>query len=184
MIQAITRDEVLNGLGQDYHCCMFGSSRHAYQCTMWPRVFDEIGGIGYLARDDAKLIGQLIFLPKHYACRIGTPTAPQNGNLERTLVISCLYVMREYAGRGIASAMISATLEFCRTHGFSRVEAVVDRRPPPECEHGTSFFPFRKFGFVLDDSREGWECWAHSRICHLDMPPDGSQVAAAGTCGI
>ncbi len=175
MIHPITRDEVLNGIGQDYHCYMFGSNRHAYQCNMWPRLFDEVGGIGYLARDGTKIIGQLIFIPKQYARRIAIPTAPHNGNLEGTLVINCLYVIREHAGRGIASAMIAATLDFSRTHGFFRVEAVVDRRPPPECGFGTSFYPFRKFGFVMDDTREGWEFWPHSRICHLNLSKDGEQ---------
>lgn len=173
MIQPITRDEILNGLGQYYHCYMFGANRHEYKCSMWPTVFDEVGGIGYLVRDGAKIAAQLIFMPKRYARRIALPTSPHNADIAGTLVISCLYVIREYAGKGIASAMIKETLDFCRHHGFSRLEAVVDHRPPPECGFGTSFYPFRKFGFILDDSREGWEFWPHSRMCYLELSKDG-----------
>jgi len=142
MIQPITRDEILNGLGQDYYCYMFGASRHEYKCDIWPTLFDKVGGIGFLARDDAKIIGQLIFMPKVYARRIALPTSPDNGNIAGTLVISCLYVIREFAGKGIASAMIAETLSFCREHGFSRLEAVVDHRPPPESGFGTSLLSF------------------------------------------
>lgn len=179
MIQPITRDEILNGLGQDYYCYMFGANRHAYKCSMWLTLFDEVGGIGYLARDGVKITGQLIFMPKRYARRIALPTSPDNANIEESLVTRCLYVIREYAGRGIASEMIAESLSFCREHGFSRLEAVVDHRLPQESGFGTSFYPFRKFGFVLDDSREGWEFWPHSRMCYLDLSEDGKWVRGA-----
>ncbi|MBC8459558.1 MAG: hypothetical protein H8D67_16330 [Deltaproteobacteria bacterium] len=39
---------ILTGLGQDYYCYMFGTNHHEYKCDMWPTVFDEVGGIGYL----------------------------------------------------------------------------------------------------------------------------------------
>ena len=84
------------------------------------------------------------------------------------MVISCLYVLRDYCGRGIASKMISETLDFCQKHGFTRVEAVVDHRSPPEAAINTSFYPFRKFGFVLDESREAWEFRPDSRMCFLE----------------
>jgi len=75
--------------------------------------------------------------------------------------------------------MIAESLSFCRKHGSSRLEAVVDHRPPQESGFGTSFYPFRKFGFVMDDSREGWEFWPHSRMCYLELPRDGEQTRAA-----
>ena len=84
-------------------------------------------------------------------------------------VDSCAY--RQHDDRGIAV--------FCRKHGSSRLEAVVDHRPPQESGFGTSFYPFRKFGFVMDDSREGWEFWPHSRMCYLELPRDGEQTRAA-----
>ena len=36
----------------------------------------------------------------------------------------------------------------------------------------------RKFGFVMDDTREGLEFWPHSRMCHLELPKDGEQTRA------
>ncbi len=180
MIQPITRDEILNGLGQDYYCYMFGTDHHEYKCDMWPTVFDEVGGIGYLAREEDKIVGQLIFLPKKYARRIALSTSPDNRNIAGTMVISCLYVLREYGGRGVASAMIAETLEFCRTHGFTRVEAAVDHRPPQESGINTSFYPFRKFGFLLDGSREAWEFRPESRMCYVELEQTGEQPIAGG----
>lgn len=95
MIQSITRDEVLNGLGQDYYCYMFGANHHEYKCDMWQCIFDEVGGIGYLARDAEKIVGQLIFIPKKYARRIALATSPENANIDGTMVINCLYVLRD-----------------------------------------------------------------------------------------
>lgn len=178
MIQPIKREEILNGLGQDYYCYMFGANHHEYKCDMWPAVFDEVGGIGYLAREGNKIVGQLIFLPKKYARRIALATSPENRNIAGTMVISCLYVLCEYGGRGIASAMIAETLNFCRKHGFTRVEAIVDHRPPQESGINTSFYPFRKFGFILDGSREAWEFRPESRMCYVELEPTGEQTVA------
>ena len=83
MIRSITRDEIRGGLGQDYYCYMFGSDHHEYKCDMWPAIFDEVGGIGYLARDGEKIIGQLIFVPKKYARRIALATCPENQQYRR-----------------------------------------------------------------------------------------------------
>jgi GNAT superfamily N-acetyltransferase len=157
---------------------MFGLNHHEYKCDMWPTIFDEVGGIGYLARDEKKIVAQLIFMPKIYARRIALAASPENRNIEGTMVISCLYVLRDYGGRGIASAMIVETLNFCRKHGFTRVEAIVDHRPPQESGINTSFYPFRKFGFVLDNSREGWEFRPESRVCYLELGKNGEHADA------
>lgn len=176
MIQPITHDEILNGLGQDYYCYMFGTNHHEYKCGMWPAVFEEVGGIGYLAREGDMIVGQLIFLPKKYARRIALATSPENSNIAGTMVISCLYVLREYGDKGIASGMIAETLGFCRKRGYTRVEAIVDHRPPQEAGINTSFAPFRKFGFLLDNSREGWEFRPDSRMCSLELQRTGEQA--------
>lgn len=173
MIQAITREEILNGLGQDYYCCMFGISKHTYRCDMWREIFDQVGGIGFLARDKEKVIGQMIFLPKKYARKIALPTSPNNKDIDTTMVIGCLYVLKEYSNQGIASEMISALINFCREHGYGRVEACIDPRPPQEVGINTSFYPFRKFGFVIDNSREGWEFKPQTEICCLSLKDEG-----------
>lgn len=64
---------------------------------------------------------------------------------------------------------IEETLEFCGAHGYTRVEAVVDHRPPEESGINTSYYPFRKFGFVLDETREAWEFRPESRMCCLRL---------------
>jgi len=178
MIEAITRNEILNGISghEDYYCCMFGVSRRKYQCDMWPTVFDEVGGIGYLARNEKEIVGQLIFMPKIYARRIAISTSAGNTNIEQTMVISCLFTNQAYHGRGIAGKMIAETLDFCREHDFLRVEAIVDHRPPSESGINTSYYPFRKFGFILDNSREGWEFRPESRIAFLEFDKGGEHV--------
>lgn len=186
MIEAITRNEILNGISghEDYHCCMFGVDRRNYQCDMWPTVFDEVGGIGYLARNEEEIVGQLIFMPKMYARRIAISTSADNTNIERTIVISCLYVAQDHGGRGIGSKMIAETMDFCRDHDFSRVEAIVDHRPPSESGINTSYHPFRKFDFILDDSREGWEDRPDSQITYLELGTRGEQHAGSNSEGL
>ena len=169
MIQSITRDEILNGLGQVYYCCMFGVSCDKYKWNMWPTIYDEVGGIGYLVRDGGKIVGQMIYIPKKYARRIALPTSPQNTGIDGTMVISCLYVLREYGRKGIATQMIQMLIDFCKKHGYQRIEACVHPGSPEEAGIDTSFFPFRKFGFVLDDTREGFEYRPKTRICFLDI---------------
>jgi GNAT superfamily N-acetyltransferase len=169
MIQPITRQEVLEGLGCEYYCCMFGIKRRSYRCDMWRVIYDEVGGIGFLAREGKKIVGQMVFLPKQYARRIGLPTSPENRELEKTMVIGCLYVLKDFSNRGMASEMIQRLIEFCGERGYTRIEACVDPRPPHESGMGTSFFPFRKFGFALEEGREGWEFRPNTRICAMEV---------------
>lgn len=169
MIQPITRDEIVNGLGQDYYCYMFGANLHEYKCDMWQRIFDEVGGIGFLARDENKIVGQMIFVPKKHARYIALPTSPNRKDIDSTMIIGCLYVLREYSGKGIASQMIHMLIDFCRNHGYRRIEACVHPGTPEQAGINTSFFPFRKFKFEMDESREGQEYKPETRICHLNL---------------
>ena len=179
MIQAIARDEILNGLGQDYYCCMFGTNRRDYKCDMWRSIFDEAGGIGFLARDGDKIVGQMIFIPKKHARRIAIPTSPENRDIDGTMVIGCLYVAQEHGGKGIASEMIRMLIDFCRNHGYRRIEARVHPGSPQEAGMATSFYPFRKFGFVIDDSREGFEFPSNMRSCYLELSKSGEPAHSA-----
>lgn len=174
MINPIKEEEILCGLQNPYHpwqdlCCMWGVTKRSYSSGMWPRIFREIGGIGFLAREVGKIVGQCVFIPKKYARRIGLPSSPFNERIEETLVIGCFFVLKDYANRGIGSSMIAKTIEFCRGQGFTRLEACVDPRPPHISGINTSFYPFRKFGFTVDDSQEGWEFNPEMRICFLDL---------------
>jgi len=170
MISPITREEILDGFGVFYHCCMFGINKAAFRCDMWREIFDEVGGIGFLAREKGEIVGQMIFLPKRYARRICLATSSRNRAVDTTIVIGCLYVIREYANRGIASTMIARLLEFCRGRGFTGIEACVDPRPADESGLNTSFYPFRKFGFVLgDDTGEVQEFSPEARMCWCDL---------------
>jgi GNAT superfamily N-acetyltransferase len=174
MISSITEKEILYGLENSYHswqdsCCMWGVTKRSYSSGMWPVIFRETGGIGFLARDNGKVIAQLVFMPKKYARRIGLPSSPVNLGIEKTMVIGCFFVLKDYANKGIGSSMIEKTIEFCQDHGFVRLEACVDPRPPHISGINTSFYPFRKFGFTIDNSREGWESNPDMRICFLDL---------------
>jgi GNAT superfamily N-acetyltransferase len=169
MIEPITEEEILYGFEEGYFCCMSGIKDREYSSGMWPAILREVGGIGFLAREDGKVVGQLIFMPKKYARRIGLPSSPVNERVDGTLVVGCFYVLKDYANRGIGSSMIEKTIEFCREHGFVRLEACVDPRPPHVSGMNTSFYPFRKFGFTMDDSREGWEFNPDMRISFLDL---------------
>jgi len=183
-IRAITRQQILEGFdghpfaevewnptwgnpppGRLIPCNMFGINNRKYRCSMWSEVFDEVGGIGFLTYEDGKLVGQMIFLPKKYARRIGIPTSRTNENLESTIVIGCLVVVKEHWNKGIASAMIGELIHYCKDRGFNYIETSVDVRSPVEAEGNTSFFPFRKFGFIVDETSQGWESRPGTRMC-------------------
>jgi len=187
-ISPITRQQILEGIeghpfaeaewkpmwgkpppGRLIPCNMFGIKERKYKCSMWEEAFEEVGGIGFLAYEDGKLVGQMIFLPKKYARRIGLPTSRTNADLERTIVIGCLVIVREHWNKGIASAMIGELMSFCKDRGFRRIEALVDVRPPDKAEGNTSFFPFRKFGFIIDEKSQGWESRSETRMCFYHM---------------
>ncbi len=166
-ITAITRDEIRSGFEEGYYCCMSGIERRCFKCSMWLDIFDETGGIGYLAREKDAIVGQLIFLPKQYARRILMPTSPSSDDMEETLSINCLFVLREFGGKGIGSEMIRMTVDFCKEKGFIQLEAEVDPRPPHISGMGTSFMPFRKFGFEIIPHYEAAKGNSQSRICAL-----------------
>jgi len=82
------------------------------------------------------------------------------------MVIGCLCVIADYANRGIASGMIEGLIGFCRKHNYSRIEAPVDLRVPEEAGINISFYPFRKFGFLVDEESWGWEFRPETRMCY------------------
>lgn len=171
MIRPVTRQLILEGTGDWTPCYMFGVRERFkwFRCDMWLEIIDEVGGVGYVPYVDGKRVGQMFFLPKVYARRIGLPTCRTNHDLEKTMVIGCLMVFREYMNRGLASAMVRSLIGFCREHGYTRIEACVDPRSPEEAGIGTSFFPFRKFGFVVDETSFGWEFRPETRMCFCNL---------------
>lgn len=164
------RHEIINGLGHPYFCSMFGITKRMYKCNMWLEIFDKVGGIGFLAYADKKPVAQMIFVPKNFARKICLPTRQCNVNLETTIVIGCLFTIQEYSNKGIASTMIRSLINFCKKHGYSAIESCVDPRPPDQAKINTSYFPFRKFGFIIDGTREGFEFRPETRMCYLKLP--------------
>ena len=174
-IRPITKRLIVEGGGKwsppwSEICCMFGIKKRKFQCNMWLEIFDEAGGIGFTSWEDSEPAGQVIFLPKKYARKIGLSTCRANENLERTIVIGCLYVHNEHRNRGIASAMIKELINFCNDHKYDRIEAPVDLRPPDkEFISSISFYPFRKFGFNVDEASPGGEFGQETRMCFCDL---------------
>ena len=169
-IRHITKDEVLHGFAEDYYCCMSGILNRRFQCDMWSVIFDRVGSIGLLARAGDRIVGQLIYMPKDVARRIGMPRGVQADDLELTMVISCVAVQPEFKNRGIATGMIGEAITFCRQRGFHRIEAYVDPRPPQEAaEWIPSFSAFSRFGFAIEGPAIAWESHPESRICYLEL---------------
>lgn len=167
MIVPVTRQLILEGTGEWTPCYMFGIRERSkwFRCDMWLEILDEVEGVGYIPYVDGRKVGQMFFLPKKYARRIGLPTCRANDDLEKTMVIGCLMVLKEYMNRGFASAMIGELMVFCKGHGYTRIEACIDPRPPEEAGINTSFLPFRKFGFTIDEDSSGWEFRPETRMC-------------------
>ena len=185
-IRPITRQLIFGGTGKwnppwSDVCCMFGIKKRNLQCNMWLEIFDEVEGIGFISWEDDEPVGQMIFLPKKYARRIGLPISRTNEEVEKTMVIGCLYVPKEHRNKGIASAMVRELVSFCDNHGYKRIEVPVDLRPPDKEMFSTiSFFPFRKFGFVIDETSLGWEFKPETRIAIFDKSNSSLNGAAAG----
>jgi len=168
-IRPITKEIILDGIGKWVPCCMYGIRKRSYQCNMWVEIFDKVGGIGFNAFVNEKVAGQMIFIPKKYARRIGLPTCLTNEDIEKTIVIGCLFVFPEFANQGLASAMIKELLDFCQKHSFNRIEAIVDLRLPSESGLNISFYPFRKFGFIIDETSFEWEFRPETRMCFCNF---------------
>jgi len=168
-IQPITREIILNGVGKWVPCYMYGIRQRSYQCDMWVEIFDEVGGIGFTPFLDNNPAGQMIFLPKKYARRISLPTCQTNEDLDKTIVIGCLFIFPEFINRGIASALIKELIEFCKKNGYTRIEAPIDPRSPDKAGLNISFYPFRKFGFLIDDTSSGWEFRPETRMCFCNL---------------
>jgi len=167
-MQHITRNEILHGFADWHYCCMSGILGRKFQCDMWSSIFDRVGSIGLLTRSGDRIVGQLIYMPKDCAQRIGLPRGRHSEDVESTMVISCVQVHDEFRNQGIASGMVREALGFCRQRGYKRVEAYVDPRPPQEAAGWIpSFSAFRKFGFVIEGPRTAWESKLDSRICFL-----------------
>ena len=170
MIQKITRDMILNGLGRPVPCCMFDITNRIFQCDMWSQVFDEVGCIGYAAYEEDKPAGQLIFLPKKYARRIGLSTCRTNERLDTTILVGCLAIFNEYRNKGLASMMIREVINFCESAGFNRIEVGVCNKPAGnKWVEQISFFPFRKFGFVLDETARAHEFKPEELMCYCNL---------------
>jgi len=169
-VQHITRNEILHGFADGYYCCMSGILGRKFQCDMWSTIFDRVGSIGLLTRSEDRIVGQLIYMPKHFAQRIGLPRGQHSEDMESTMVISCVMVHHKFRNQGIASSMVREALGFCRQRGYKRVEAYVDPRPPQEAADWIpSFSAFRKFGFIIEGPNTAWESKPDSRICCLDL---------------
>lgn len=168
MIKNITRDEILNGIGHQVACCMFDVINRKYQCNMWPKIFDEISSIGYLSYEDDKPTGQMIFLPKKYARKIGLTTCRTNERLDTTLLIGCLLISKDHRNKGLATEMIKEVINFCKSNSYNRIEVGACNMPSgKEAFESISFLPFRKFGFVIDELTPANEFTQRDRMCYL-----------------
>jgi GNAT superfamily N-acetyltransferase len=166
-VRHITRDQIQR---EDYFCSMSGTKGRKCQCAMWLTIFDHVGSIGLVARAGDSPVGQLIYMPKHFARRLGFPRGERAEDMEATMVIACVNVHRQFRRQGIASTMVREAVDFCRQQGYKRVEAYVDPRPPGEAEDWIpSFSAFGKFGFAIEGPKTAWESKPDSRICCLDL---------------
>ena len=174
-VRPITKQLITEGSGKwsppwSEICCMFGIMKRKFQSSMWLEIFDEVGSIGFTSWENGKPVGQMIFLPKKYARRIGLSTCRTNEDLGGTMVVGCLYVHNEYRNRGIATAMIRELISFCDDHRYNRIEVSVDLGPPDrEFISKISFYPFRKFGFIVDETSSGGEFAPETRMCYCSL---------------
>ena len=149
---------------------MFDTANRAFQCDMWPQIYDEVGSIGYLAYEEDELVGQLIFLPKKYALRIGLSTCKTDERLDTTLLIACLFIHNDQRNKGLASILIDKVIDFCKSKGYDRIEVGACNKPAgKEWVEPISFLPFKKYGFIIDKKARAHEFRAEDKMCYLDL---------------
>jgi GNAT superfamily N-acetyltransferase len=173
MIRAIKKLEILKGLGHFIPCCMFDIENRTLKCKMWEVIYDEVGEIGFFAMDKEVFTGQMVFLPKKYARKIGLSTCPTNDKLEKTLLIGCLHIKKDHRGKGFATELIQGLIDFCKTKEFDRIEVAVNQSPPGDnMFEDVSLFPFKKFGFKVEEHCPGYEFNTEIKMCYCNIGED------------
>jgi len=158
-IRPITYDEIMNGFKDKWvPCNMFAVSKRAFKCNMWIDIYKETRNIGYITFEGDTAVGQLIFLPKKHARKIGLPFCKSLERIETTVVIGCLWIEKNHRNKSFASEMINELIQFCKDNNIKRIEvSVVDTKSGSSDFECISYFPFKKFGFKIDSDNPGNE---------------------------
>jgi GNAT superfamily N-acetyltransferase len=112
-----------------------------------------IGTFGFLATQNDAVLAFITFFPKTIARRIGYYTSTSDEGLDKTLTVGCLFVPKQLRGKGLATKLIRAVIDYARENGYSKIEVTAI---PKELNYGWEWwakYPFEKLGFQMEQER-------------------------------
>lgn len=93
----------------------FGFSYHEeydYDLNDPQKYYIDQGGIFYLLKENGKIIGTVAIINR------------KNHNAE----LKRMYVDKEYQGKGLGTLLLEKAVEFCKQHGFTKIEFETNKK--------------------------------------------------------
>jgi GNAT superfamily N-acetyltransferase len=98
------------------------SRSNAIRRRFFGDVRRQYGNCVFVAWDDDRIVGFLMFFPRSVAIKIGLRPMPPEGPDDRTLVLMCMQVAHGYRGKGVGTALVQSVMNWAREHGWKRIE--------------------------------------------------------------
>jgi GNAT superfamily N-acetyltransferase len=99
-----------------------GERTRAIRRRFFREVRDHYGNCVFLAWDEGKVVGFLMFFPKPVALKLGIYTLPTRKLEDETLVYACMQFAPAYRGQGLGTRLVEALIAWAAEHGWRRIE--------------------------------------------------------------
>jgi GNAT superfamily N-acetyltransferase len=86
------------------------------------QVRERYGNCVFMAWDEGKMVGFLMFFPKPVARKLGISTLPAGPLDDQTLVYACMQFVPEYRGQGLGTRLVDALIAWAKAHGWRQIE--------------------------------------------------------------
>ena len=100
----------------------YGDRTRAIRRRFFRQVRDRYGNCVFLAWDEGKVVGFLMFFPKPVARKLGIYALPAHELEDETLVYACMQFAPAYRGRGLGTRLVEALIAWAGEHGWRRIE--------------------------------------------------------------
>jgi GNAT superfamily N-acetyltransferase len=100
----------------------YGERTRAIRRRFFRQVRDCYGNCTFLAWDEGKVVGFLIFLPKPVARKLGIYTLTTREMEGETLVYTCMQFAPAYREQGLGTRLVEALIAWAGEHGWQHIE--------------------------------------------------------------